>query len=797
MRVPLRWLQELIDLPTTDVDELTRAFDMLGLTVNGVEALAADWSGVYVGRVTEIAPHPDAVKLRVCRVDAGSGPERVVCGAWNFDAGALVAVAGPGATLPGGIEIGRRVIRGVESSGMICSERELGLGEDHAGVLVLDGDPAPGAPLAEIVELPDVVFDLEVTPNRPDAMSILGAARDLAAYFDVDHHMPETDLRTVEGACAVRVTIETGAGCARFTAREIAGVKMGPSPMWMRHRLHKVGARSISNVVDVTNYVMFELGHPLHAFDADSIAGDRLVVKAAAPGETLVTLDGEERSLSEDDLIIYDADGPTSMAGTMGGARSEVASSTRRVLMEAASWRPPTIMGMSRRHNLRSEASTRFERGVDPNLADIANQRASALTAAIAGGEVLEGAVDEMARVVEPATLEIASWDVERLLGPGFDEGRISRLLERLGLRVEGSGPIRVTVPTFRPDLTRVADLVEEIARVHGYDKFEATLPTGPSGGLTKPQLRFRKLLGALTGAGLDQTINLPFVSPEDLTRMGRREAEGDLLTVRNPLREEESKLRPAVLPGLLHAVRSNLSRGLASVGLFETGTVFSTRPWVRDARLPEQVERLAWAVVGDVGLVFLGRGAATADGALSLAIWRRLAAALGLVGVRLSPDAAPGFHPGRCAAVTLGGEAVGHVGELSPRAARVFDISGRVAVAELDLDPLIAEVPFVRGSAPSVFPPVDFDLSFIVRSDMSAAELIDATKAATEGLVESVGVFDEFRGSGVEDGKKALAIRYRLRAGDRTLTGDEIGSVRDAMIAAAAKVGAALRGAG
>ena len=796
MKVPLRWLSEFVDLPTEDVEELTYAFDMLGLTVEGVDVLEADWTEVYVGRVLAIDPHPDADKVRVCQVDIGEGPTQIICGAWNFDEGVLVPVARPGAVLPGGFEIGSRAIRGVDSHGMICSERELGLGEDHAGILVLDGSPDLGVPFADVVELPDVVFDLEVTTNRPDAMSMLGVARDMAAWFNIPYKRPAPRVDTVGGKTPVIVAIEDPEGCRRFTAREISGVTLGPAPLWMRHRLTKVGVRSISNVVDVTNYVMFELGHPLHAFDADSIVGDELVVKRAKPGETLVTLDDETRRLSGDDLIIYDADGPTSMSGTMGGARSEVSESTTRVLMEAASWDPPTIMHMSRRHGLRSEASTRFERGVDPNLADIANMRASALVAQLAGGQVLEGAIDEIATETKPLVVQITKNDVERLLGAGFEEDYIASIFHRLDFGVDGRNPIMVTVPTFRPDIDRKADLVEEVARVHGFDKFEATLPTGPSGGLTPEQHRFRKLTEVLAGVGVTQAINLPFVSVEDLEVLGRAVGERDLLTVRNPLREEESKLRPSMLPGLLNAARYNLSHGAGSVALFETGKVFYPKQAEFDPRLPEQVERLGWVITGDVGLRFLGRAQAEGDGTTSLALLHSIVEALHLRDVELIADSHPGFHPGRCARVTLAGHDIGYVGELSPRAGRVFEFDDRVAVGELDLDPILKRVTPVQGHMPSAFPHVDFDLSFLVAGSLPVAALVAATSGAAASLLEDVKVFDEFRGGSLAADRKAVAIRYRLRAQDRTLNAEEIASVRESMIQAANAVGAVLRGA-
>ncbi|MFZ0014979.1 MAG: phenylalanine--tRNA ligase subunit beta [Acidimicrobiia bacterium] len=795
MKVPLRWLQEFIDLPTTDIDELKYAFDMLGLATEGVERLEVGWTDVFVGRVLEVASHPDADKVRVCQVDSGTGPTQIICGAWNFEAGATVAVARPGAVLPGDFEIGRRTIRGVESNGMICSERELGLGDDHAGILVLRDGQEIGTAFADHVELPDVVFELDVTPNRPDALSLLGVARDLAAWFKVDHHVPPVELRPVPGATTIDVEIADPTGCRRFTAREIDGVTVGVSPLRVRHRLHKMGTRSISNVVDVTNYVMFELGHPLHAFDADTIEGNRLVVKRAEAGERLETLDHVTRDLSPDDLIIYDDAGPTSMSGTMGGARSEVSEGTKRVLMEAASWDPPTIMHMWRRHDLRSEAATRFERGVDPNLADIANQRASAMVQALAGGAVLEGAVDEVAVSIDPWVVELPVHETERLLGPGFGPDYVTSILERLGLEVDAGDPMRVTVPTYRPDITRPADIIEEVARVHGFDKFEATLPRGPAGGLTSEQRRLRRLNAALVGIGLDQAINLPFVSVAELMALGFDTDGSDLLTVKNPLRDEESKLRPSLLPGLLNDLRYNRSHGNSSVGLFEVGKVFTSIPSSGEPRLPDQLDRLAWAVVGDTGLRSLRGSERSADAETSLAIWRHVSDVLAL-DPSVEQGTFPGFHPGRTARISIEGVLVGHVGELAPSACRAFDIDARVAVAEIDLDPLLATVPPVSARAPSVYPHVDFDLSFLTDSSTPASTLLTTTTRAGRGLVESARVFDEFRGEPVGDDMKALAITYRLRADDRTLESGEIAAVRQSMIDAAAALGARLRGA-
>ncbi len=795
MKVSLRWLQEFIDLPTSDPEVLSLTLAMIGHEVDGYQILDIEWSNVVVGQVRQIADHPDADKIRVCQVDTGSGAEQIICGAWNFGEGAHVAVARPGAILPGGVEIGRRTIRGVESHGMICSEKELGLGEDHAGILVLDATPEIGTDFGDLVELPDVVFDLSITPNRGDAMSLLGIARDLAAYFNVSAAVPERIMSTVPGTTGITVEIADPEDCFRFTAREIRGVHIGRSPLWVRHRLRKAGVRSISNVVDVTNYVMLELGQPQHAFDAGAIEGGHLSIHRAKVGESLVTLDDVERRLGTGDLIIYDADGPTSMAGTMGGARSEVSSRTRDILLEAATWDPPTIMYMSRRHGLRSEASTRFERGVDPELTDLANRRAASMVVELAGGEVLEGHIDVVAKEQESTVLTLPLPSLTRLLGPGFTSGSVRTILTRLGMEVSGDEPLHVNVPSYRLDVTRPVDLVEEVARIHGYDNFGSTVPLGVAGGLTVGQKRERALNQILTRAGLSQAVTLPFVREDDLVALERGSGLQELVRVKNPLSDEEGRLRPTMLPNLLRAVRYNISHGNESTALFETGSVFRALPYEFDPRLPEQVIRLSWAITGGFGQEILGVPARRADADLSLAIFRLITDSLLLKDVDLRQSTAPGFHPGRAALVTMRGVEIGHVGELSPAAGRHFDLPDRVAIAELDLAPFLSSGGPAESVSPSVFPFVDFDLSFVIPDVMPVAELVAATRVAAGDLLEDESVFDEFRDETMGDDKRAVAIRYRLRAADRTLSSDEVKPVRQAMIDAAGALGAMLRG--
>ena len=796
MKVSLNWLADYIALPTDDAALIKEAFESLGHEVEGVEVLEPDWTEVVVAEVVSIEPHPDADKVRLCQVvyDDARTPVDVVCGAWNFDVGAIVPFAKPGAVLPGGFEIGRRKIRGVQSNGMICSERELEIGDDAAGILVLDPDAPVGVDFADYVDLPDVVFDLSITPNRPDAMSMMGIARELSAYFDVPYEMVEPKLPTVPGTPSTRVDIEDPTGCLRFTGREIRNVEIGPSPFWIRQRLRVAGVRAISNAVDVTNYVMLELGHPLHSFDADRIEGEHLIVRRAGAGEKMTTLDDVERTLTDDDLVICDTTGPISLAGTMGGATSEVSETTSRVFLEAATWDPPTIMWMSRRHGLRSEASSRFERGVDPGLPLRASSRAAQLLAEISGATVLEDLVDEVAVPVEQRTLELSLSLVTRTLGRDFPADQVAGLLEKLELDVSGGDPLTVVVPTFRPDLERPIDLVEEIARLHGFDRFGESLPRGSAAGLTSEQRRERKLRAALIGAGLHQAVHLSFMDPDDLDLFAYPAADParNVVRVRNPLREEEGVLRTTLLPGLLASLRYNASHGASHGGLFETGRVFFADPDEADPRIPNQPLRLGFAMFGVSGGLELGGSGRPTDAYTATAVARLIAEVLELE-ITLHAGTYPGFHPGRCAEVVLDGHVVGHVGEVHPSVAKHYDLAGRVAAGELDLPDLVAATAKPQLETPSVFPRSEFDLAFVVDRDVPSADLVAATAGAAGDLIESAEVFDEYRG--LEDGRKSLAIHYVLRAPDRTLSGEEVAPVRAAMIEAASATGAVLRG--
>jgi phenylalanyl-tRNA synthetase beta chain len=797
MKVPLRWLRDYVEPPTDDPEALAAVFESLGHEVEAIEHLPLDFSGVVTARVEEIILHPDASKVRLCKVTTGGGPVEVWCGAWNFGEGAVVAYGPPGAVLSGGFLLGVRKMFGVDSNGMICSERELGLGEDHTGILVLDPDTQVGVDLAGLIERPDWVFDLAITPNRPDAMSLIGIARELAAYYEIPYRLPEHTVAEDPEPSLARVRIDDPTGCYRFNGREVRDVTVRPSPLRVRQRLRAAGVRPISNVVDVTNYVMIEMGQPLHAFDLDRVAGEQLVVRRAMPGERLTTLDGIDRALTAEDLVVADAERASALAGTMGGEDSEVSDATTRVYLEGAAWDPPTVMYMSRRHGLRSEASARFERGVDPGLGPAAVARAARLMAELTGGRPLAGAQDVVAVEIPSQRITLAANDVTRVLGPGFDPPTVAGLLGRLGLVTEGDDPLIVTVPTYRRDLSRPIDLVEEIARLHGYDRFGESIPFGRGGGWTVEQVQARRLRSTLAGLGLSQSIPLSFMRVDDLDALGIPDEDPRRLTVRvrNPLRDEESALRTTLLPGLLRAARHNLAHGAPDVALFETGKVFFGRASEEDPRLPDQPEHLAFVLIGRFGDDALGTPARPVDVFTATAIWRVIADRLDVEDWDLQVDELPGLHPGRTSRVLAGGRRIGHLGELHPAAARAFDLPGRVAVGEVALASLVGERPHWQFREPSAFPPTTFDLAFQLPTDVPARELLQATSAAAGTLLERAEVFDEYEGAGLPPGTKSLALTFVLRAPDRTLTGDDAASVRRSMVEAATGLGAELRG--
>lgn len=798
MKVSLNWLADYVDLEA-EPPAVAEALESLGHEVEQVDHLSPRFQQVITAQVLEISPHPRADRIRVCKVTTGDAPVTVVCGAWNFEAGDTVAWAVPGSVLDGGMEIGRRTIRGVVSGGMICSEQELGLGEDSAGILVLDPDTPVGEDLAGWPALTDTVLDLSITPNRPDVMSYVGVARELSAYYRTPFRVPDTDFPVIPGSPRIDIAIADPTGCYRFVSQEMRGCRVAQSPFWMRHRLRASGQRPISNVVDITNYVLLELGQPIHAFDLEQLGGARIVVRRAQQGERLTTLDGVDRVLGSEDLVVADGDRPSALAGTMGGGASEVTTRTTEVLIEAAAWDPPTVLHMSKRHALRSEASARFERGVDPALPPRAAARAAQLLTRLTGGEALAEVTDVIARPdrMDPVTVNLGLEEVERILGPGFDTERVVDLLSRLHLQVEGEDPIRVEVPTFRADLTRPIDLVEEVARLWGYNSFPERVPRGPGGGRSVPQKRTGVLRRVLCGVGFSESVSLSFMRAAEMEVWGwdDNDEQARSIAVKNPLREEESILRTTLLPGLLRVARYNQSHGAEDVAVFEMGRVFLDRPHPTLSQVPDQPERLGILATGRLGSLGLKVTPRPVDFFGITAVWRVIAHHLGLDDWRLEPVEEAGWHPARAARLTVDGEPVGVMGEIHPAVIRRVELTGRVVAMELQLAPLIAERENWQFRAPSVFSPYTFDMAFEAPENLAASDLVAATEEAAGELLERARVFDEFRGEPLAPGRKSLAINYTLRAPDRTLSSEETAAALRAMAKAAGRLGAELRG--
>ncbi|MCW2577285.1 MAG: pheT [Modestobacter sp.] len=822
MRVPIGWLAEHVDLPAgTTVEDLDTAFVRLGLEVEEIHRTPQTTGPLVVGRVLAIEELTGFKKpIRFCQVDVGEGaPRGIVCGARNFAVGDLIVAALPGAVLPGDFAIAARTTYDHVSDGMICSVRELGIGEDHAGILVLghadDDDLAPGTPAAGVLGLDDVVIELNVTPDRGYCLAMRGIAREIGTGLAVDWRDPGALTPPAwSGPPAWQVEIADPARCDRFSMIAMEGLDpTAPSPWWMRRRLAQSGIRSISLAVDVTNYVMLELGQPMHAFDRDAVRGP-IVVRRAKPGERLTTLDGADRALDGDELLITDDSGPIGLAGVMGGASTEIGDGTTAVLLEAAHWEPTGIARTVRRHKLPSEAAKRFERGTDPEMTVVALARAAALLAQYGGARVVGGPVDPDTRGPRPA-IALDAGRPSRISGVDYPPSQVIEALTAIGASVDGGGAqLQVTPPSWRPDLTDPADLVEEVVRLAGYDDIPSVLPNVPPGrGLTERQRRRRSIGRALAEAGYVEAPAYPFVGTAALDALGIPEDDvrRQVVVVRNPLSEEEPALRTTLLPGLLATLARNLSRGQRDVAVFEHGSVFAGDrrtpapvPGV-DGRpddetlaallgaVPAQPWHVAVALTGSReprGWWGPGRPASWADAVQAARI---VAATAGVELTVRAGELAP-WHPGRCAELLVGDRVVGHAGELHPRVLAALDLPARTCAMELDVDAL-PPAPIPVGPHVSTFPPVLVDLALVVPDEVPAAEVEAALRDGAGELLESLRLFDVYTGPPVPAGSRSLAYALTLRAPDRTLTGEEANAARDAAIAVAVeRTGAVLR---
>jgi phenylalanyl-tRNA synthetase beta chain len=806
VRVPLSWLRPFVPGLTHDAGEIAEALVRAGLEVEQVHRYGRDVTGVVVAKVRAIEELTGFKKpIRHCRVDIGTREHEVVCGATNFEVGDLVPFATPGSVLPGGFEIGSRQTYGRLSDGMICSEAELGLAEASDGILVLAEDAPLGTDVVELLSLRDEVLDIAITPDRGYTLSIRGVAREVATAFDLELLDPaDVKAPVLSGGHEVRLP---DPGCDRYVARTIEGLDpAAPSPAWLRRRLTLAGMRPISLAVDVTNHVMLELGQPLHAFDLDALRGP-VVVRRASAGERLTTLDGVERDLDPDDLLITDDRGPIALAGVMGGAETEIGPGTTRVLLESAHFAPSSVTRTARRHRLPSEASKRFERGVDPDLAAAAAEVAVRMLVEL-GGAVAGPGTDVDQRPERP-TISLPVAKAGRVAGVDYPRETVVRRLEQVGCTVSGDDPLLVVPASWRPDLTGQAELVEEVIRLEGYDNVPVVLPVAPAGrGLTVSQ-RLRRTAGrALAAAGLVEVVTPPFVAEDVLRTLGQLHHEPPRL--QNPLSEEEALLRPSLLPGLLAALHRNVGRGLHDVALFETGSVFRG-PGVPGAEVPSTADRPSPEALAALdaalpqqprlaGIALAGtRQRRPAEVGDVVEAFLAVARSIGVTLTVARGDVAP-FHPGRCALFLLDGEAVGTAGELHPRTTAALELPPRTVAGEVDLDAIVAAGIAVgprRAPVVSPYPPSSVDVALVVDDEVLSADLERTLRDAAGELLEHLALFDVFTGPQVGEGKKSLAYTLRFRAPDRTLTDVEVLAARDAAVAAAQETYAAvLRGA-
>ncbi len=786
MKVLLSWMREFVPSGFGEIESdpvaLGDVLTSLGLVVESIETTGAEWDGIVVAKVLELGKHPEADKIQLVQVDAGpefsddGAPLQICCGAFNMSVGDLVPLATLGTVMPGGLEIARRKLRGEWSNGMLCSATELGAGDDAEGIMILDAGLTIGTPLTDALGVEtDVLFDLDVEGNRPEALSVAGVARDLAAKLNVEFVFPETPFAETSPAATERasVVIDDPDLCKRFGLRVLDGITMGPSPSWMQRRLEASGQRPINVIVDISNYVMLERGQPNHTFDLATVPDGAVRVRMANDGETLTTLDGQERTLTDaDGLVCNGANEPISLAGVMGGAATEIGDNTTSVLLEAAVWDRMTIARTSRRLNLRSEASTRFERGADPAGIERALDRFCQLAAELCGATVAQGRVVVDGGVEAPIEVTLRVARVNQILNLDLDAAAIAGYLAPIGFEPlsQTDTELQIRIPSWRPDATAEIDVIEEVGRHHGYEKSGTRVPRpAQAGSLSPTQVARRAIRRAFMAEGCHEAMPMPFLAPGDLAKAGLDE-QG--ITLANPLVAEESVLRTSMIPGMLKAIAYNQSHRNTGTRLFETGQTYIAT----DGDLPVEDE---WVVAALDG----------ADATEAMALLHRIAATLNLPGMRISNAEIPGMHPTRAAEIQFWGKPLGFAGEISPEALEAYGIEGRVGWVQLLVAPIVRS----RGTAPkekrvSRFPSSDLDLAFVVPDKVSAADVIVTIRKTAGELVKTVELFDVFRSEALGADTRSLAYRMRFQADDRTLTDDEVAETQLKIINAVKK---------
>jgi len=781
MKFSFQWLKEFVDFPHSPA-ELAEALTHLGLEVEGITEHRPDFQGVIVGRLLSFRPMPDSDHLAICQVSDGRKTSTVVCGAPNLKVGEKVALALPGAVLPKGVKIGSASFQGVASEGMLCSEKELDLSEEGAGIWLLDSSLPLGMPLEKALDLRDWVLEVNITPNRADCLCVIGLAREIAARSGNPLRYPPagTFNGPAKAASLTSVVIERPDLCPRYVAQLILGVEIQPSPFPIRRRLEALGVRAINNIVDATNYVMLEMGQPLHAFDFEGLEERRIVVRTAAAGDLFTTLDGVVRTMPAETLMICDGKKPVALAGIMGGLNSEVEPHTKNILLESAYFDPMGIRRTSKKVGLSTEASIRFERGIDPNGSLRAANRAAALMVEMGGGNATREAVDVYPRKIEPVKIFLRSSRVNQILGTSLSPEAVCDSLKRLELKVEkeGDSAYQVIAPTFRVDLQREIDLVEEVARLHGFHKIPVTLPEGrvAATGKSRIQKAISRAREVLTACGFWEVITYSFISPEMLRslRLKSKDPRLQALRIHNPLSEEQAVMRSTLLPGLLQTAAGNANRQNLDLKIFELGRVFHPR---EGRELPDEIEFLAGLLCGRQQEESWTQGNAEVDFFDLKGTMETLLSQLGIMDSQfVLEEKEPFLHPGAGCRIEAAGEILGWLGQIHPEVCEAYELKQKMFVFELNFGAVAGRLHEKKTFKPLArFPAVHRDLALIVDEAVSAGELLARIREADSGLLTEVGIFDLYRGTPIPSGKKSLAFRLKYQQEGRTLTDAEV----------------------
>ena len=781
MKLPMSWLSDYMDAEGITPKEYADRLTMTGSKVEGVENLGSEIDKVVAGRVLTCEDHPDSDHLHVCTVDAGTGEElQIVCGAPNVKAGITVPVALHGSTLPGGVKIKKGKLRGVVSNGMICSHDELGISEGllgyepEYGILILPDDIKPGTDIKDVFGLNENVVEFEITSNRPDCFSIIGLARESALTFGREFSVPKPEFTEAQDNIADHLSVEVldKDKCLRYCARMVKNVKIGPSPAWMRERLHACGVRSINNIVDITNYVLLEYGQPMHAFDLRDLEDNKIIVRRAADGEVIKTLDEQDRKLTNDDLVIADGKRAVAIAGVMGGFNSEVKDDTTTVIFESATFDAASVRLTAQRVGLRTEASSRYEKGLDYNNTVPAVERACQLVEQLCCGEVCSGMLDVVGSVKERITIPFRPDKINKFLGTDIDESEMLRYFKALGIEVDN---MTLIPPTFRPDLEGEADIAEEVARFHGYDKIPTTLLSGEAtcGGKTPEQKLADKIGELLCAQGMNEIYTMTFISPSNFDKIGLS-ADSPLrntVKIKNPLGEDTSVMRTSTIPSMLDILSRNYNYRNASARLFEQGKIF----------LPKEGEKLPdEPVVVTLGMYGADEDFFTLKGTVEELLGQLHINNASFTAVKDNPT----YHPGRAAKVTANGTELGIIGQIHPSVSKKYGIDVPCYAAELSFDALKAAIDYdIKYSPLPKFPAVTRDIAMLVDRETPVAEIEAVIRKSAGKLLEDIKLFDVYEGEQIPEGKKSVAYSAVFRAADRSLTGDEVQEVFDKVL--------------